>query len=84
MRIDLNKTLERIEKILPREGKITFGMLEKAYEQTLRLRSQILGVMYDMMDFGSGIKAPATEAFAQELIWASSLNLVPALFLTNS
>ena len=63
MRIDLNKTLERIEKILPREGEITFGMLEKAYEQTLRLRSQLLGIMYDMLDFGSATKAP--EAFAQ-------------------
>lgn len=63
MRIDLNKTLERIEKSLPREGEITFGMLEKAYEQTLRLRSQLLGIMYDMMDFGSATKAP--EAFAQ-------------------
>jgi hypothetical protein len=38
-------------------------MLEKAYEQTLRLRSQLLGVMYDMMDFGSATKTP--EAFAQ-------------------
>ena len=63
MRIDLNKTLERIEKILPREGEITFGILEKAYEQSLRLRSQLLGVMYDMMDFGSATKTP--EAFAQ-------------------
>ena len=65
MRIDLNKTLERIEKILPREGEITFGMLEKAYDQTLRLRSQLLGVMYDMIDFGSATNAPAAEAFAQ-------------------
>ena len=63
MRIDLNKTLERIEKSLPREGEITFGMLEKAYEQTLRLRSQLLGIMYDMMDFGTATKAP--EAFVQ-------------------
>lgn len=63
MRIDLSKTLARIEKSLPREGEITFGMLEKAYEQTLRLRSQLLGIMYDMMDFCSATKTP--EAFAQ-------------------
>ena len=35
---------------------ITFEMLEKAYEQTLWLRSHILGVMYDMIDFGSATK----------------------------
>ena len=28
-------------------------MLEKAYELTLRLRSQLLGAMYDRIDFGS-------------------------------
>ena len=63
MRIDLHKTLERIEKNLPREEECTFGMLERAYEQTLRLRSQILGVMYDRMDFGSATKSP--KAFVQ-------------------
>ena len=68
MHIDLNKTLERIEKIMPREGEITFGMLEKAYEQTLRLRSQLLGVMYDMMDFGSAKKDPTTEKFPPKAV----------------
>ena len=64
MRIDLHKTLERIEKNLPREEECTFGMLERAYEQTLRLRSQILGVMYDRMDFGSAVKTSTAEAVA--------------------
>jgi hypothetical protein len=31
-------------------------MLEKAYELTLRLRSQLLGTMYDRIDFGSAPK----------------------------
>lgn len=53
MYINLHRTLEKIGQNLPRDGRITFGMLEKAYEQTLRLRSQLLGAMYDMMDFGS-------------------------------
>ena len=56
MFIDLHKTLERIEENLPRDRKITFEMLEKAYQQTLWLRSHILGVMYDMIDFGSATK----------------------------
>ena len=53
MFIDLHKALERVEENLPRDRKITFEMLEKAYQQTLWLRSHILGVMYDMIDFGS-------------------------------
>ena len=56
MFIDLHKALERIEENLPKDRKITFEMLEKAYEQTLWLRSHILGVMYDMIDFGSATK----------------------------
>ncbi len=56
MFIDLHKALERVEENLPKDRKIPFEMLEKAYEQTLRLRSHILGVMYDMIDFGSATK----------------------------
>ena len=61
MFIDLHKTLERLEEYLPGDGKITFEMLEKAYEQTLRLRSHIVGVMYDMIDFGSATKRTIGE-----------------------
>ena len=50
MFIDLHKALERVEENLPKDRRITFEMLEKAYEQTLWLRSHILGVMYDMID----------------------------------
>ena len=53
MFIDLHKALKKIEENLPADGKITFEMLEKAYVQTLWLRSHILSVMYDMIDFGS-------------------------------
>ena len=56
MFIDLHKALERVEENLPKDGKITFEMLEKAYQQTLWLRSHILGVLYDMIDFGSATK----------------------------
>ena len=56
MFIDLHKTLDRIRKNLPADRRVTFEMLEKAYEQTLWLRSHILGVMYDMIDFGSATK----------------------------
>ena len=56
MFIDLHKALERLEEHLPADRKITFEMLEKAYEQTLWLRSHIIGIMYDMIDFGSATK----------------------------
>ena len=61
MFIDLHKTLERLEEYLPRDRKITFEMLEKAYEQTLWLRSHIIGIMYDMIDFGSATKRTVGE-----------------------
>ena len=56
MFIDLHKTLKMIEKCLPEDKLITFKMLEQAYGHTMRLRSQILSVMYDMIDFGSATK----------------------------
>ena len=61
MFIDLHKTLERIRENLPADRRVTFEMLEKAYEQTLSLRSHILGVMYDMIDFGSASKRTIGE-----------------------
>ena len=61
MFIDLHKTLERLEANLPEDRKITFEMLEKAYEQTMWLRSYIIGIMYDMIDFGSASKRTIGE-----------------------
>ena len=56
MFIDLHKTLDRIRENLPADRRVTFEMLEKTYQQTLWLRSHILSVMYDMIDFGSATK----------------------------
>ena len=66
MFIDLHKALERVEENLPKDRRITFEMLEKAYEQTLWLRSHILGVMYDMIDFGSATKRIIGEVSASQ------------------
>ena len=66
MLTDLHRTMERIEKNLPTDRRITFEMLEKAYEQTLWLRSHILSAMYDMMDFGSAPRKPIGEVFASQ------------------
>ena len=57
MYIDLKKTLSQIEKALPQEGVQDLSKLQKAYEITLRLRSQIIGVLYDMKRYSG----PATN-----------------------
>ena len=51
MYINLKKTLSQIEKALPQEGVQDLSKLQKAYEVTLRLRSQIIGVIYDMKQY---------------------------------
>ena len=49
--INLRKTLTQIEKALPQEGVQDVIKLQKAYELTLRLRSQIIGIIYDMKQY---------------------------------
>ena len=66
MFIDLHRTLERIRENLPTDRRVTFEMLEKAYQQTLWLRGHILGVRYDMIDFGSATKRTVGEVSASQ------------------
>ena len=54
--INLRKTLTQIEKALPQEGVQDLSKLQKAYEVTLRLRSQIIGVLYDMKQYNEPIE----------------------------
>ena len=53
MYINLRKTLTQIEKALPQEGVLDLSKLQKAYDTTLRLRSQIIGVIYDMKQYSA-------------------------------
>ena len=48
MEIDLNKTLRALARCLPEGGEPSVEALAKMYRQTLRLRSQLLGVIYDL------------------------------------
>ena len=65
MYIDLWKTLNKIEDQLP-ENKIPEpAQLERAYELTLRLRSQLIAVQYDMEQFGMGIVPLVDEPVTQ-------------------
>ena len=63
MYINLKKTLSQIEKALPQEGVQDLSKLQKAYELTLRLRSQIVGVIYDMKQY----RDAATDSPKQEI-----------------
>ena len=65
MYTNLQRTLQVIKENLPADKPISFEMLETAYEQTLWLRSHILGVMYDMMDFGVASKRSISVPFSQ-------------------
>ena len=65
MYIDLRKTLKKIEDQLPDDKTPEPAQLEKAYELTLRLRSQLIAVQYDMEQFGMGIVPPVDEPVAQ-------------------
>ena len=61
MYIDLRKTLKKIEDQLPENKTPEPAQLEKAYELTLRLRSQLIAVQYDMEQFGVAAATPAVE-----------------------
>ena len=65
MYIDLWETLKKIEDQLPEDKTPEPAQLEKAYELTLRLRSQLIAVQYDMEQFGMGIVPPVDEPVAQ-------------------
>ena len=65
MYIDLWKTLKKIEDQLPEDKTPEPAQLEKAYALTLRLRSQLIAVQYDMEQFGMGTVPPVDEPVAQ-------------------
>ncbi len=51
MNLDLTKTLNGIEKLLKQSDIYDIQNLQKAYEQTLRPRSQLISVIYDNRQF---------------------------------
>ena len=65
MYINLWETLKKIENQLPEDKTLEPAQLEKAYELTLRLRSQLIAVQYDMEQFGMGIVPPVDEPVTQ-------------------
>ena len=51
MKLDLMKTLKRIERNINFKGKTDVEKLKVAYEETLRLRSQLLSILFDEEKF---------------------------------
>ena len=65
MYIDLMKTLRKIEKLLQEDEVQNAAQLEKAYALTLRLRSQLIAVRYDVEQFGTAAVTPVDEPVKQ-------------------
>ena len=65
MYIYLMKTLRKIEKLLPENQVQDTAQIEKAYELTLRLRSQLIAVQYDIERFGMAAVTPVDEPVKQ-------------------
>ena len=51
MDLNLNKTLKSIEKLISEADFINIEKLKKAYSQTLKLRSQLISVIYDIEEY---------------------------------
>lgn len=66
MNLNLMKTLKSIECCLSNEN-ITINELKKAYEQALRLRSQLISVIYDMEQYIISKQTP-NEAISEAII----------------
>ena len=54
MNIPIDKTLRQIERCLDADRRVEMGRLRKTYDLTLKLQSQLLGVIYDMETFTPG------------------------------
>jgi hypothetical protein len=72
MDIDVQKTLKTIER------KITAGDLHGAYEYTLRLRGQLLGIIYDGEMFGAKQDAKLADKQTEGYATTDSVTLTIA------
>lgn len=51
MYLDLRKTLKKIENLITEANGVDEKKLSRAYEETLRLRSQLIGILDDIEEF---------------------------------
>lgn len=80
MNLNLMKTLKSIERSLSKE-KVTIEELKKAYEQTLRLKSQLTSVIYDMDHFSFSKKVQNEEISTENFSYINKRTVT--LVITN-
>jgi len=81
MNTDLIKTLKALEKKLTPENGPVLADLYKAYDLTLRLRSQLLGVIHDNEDFG--LLVPTEPTLAESLSEGAILDGIVTLIINE-
>ena len=82
MNIPIDKTLKQIERCLDVGQRVNIEQLRKAYDLTLKLQSQLLGVIYDMETFtldSSGPRIAADHSHGQNDGEAVTLTIDEAL-----
>ena len=66
MFLNLKTTLKKIEKLIAEANGVDQKKLTRAYEETLRLRSQLIGILDDMEDFAPSCQTEiSSEPFYQ-------------------
>ena len=66
MFLNLKTTLKKIDKLITEANGVDAKKLTRAYEETLRLRSQLIGILDDMEDFAPSCQTESiSEVFSQ-------------------
>lgn len=86
MYLDLRKTLKKIEKLITEANGVDEKKLTRAYEETLRLRSQLIGILDDIEEFASmrqtetcSVPSPQTEMVDKRVVVIKINEPLPAL-----
>ena len=86
MFLNLKTTLKKIEKLITEANGIDEKKLTRAYEETLRLRSQLIGILDDIEEFApmrqtenSSVPSPQTEMVDQRVVVIKINEPLPAL-----
>ena len=86
MFLNLKTTLKKIEKLITEANGIDEKKLTRAYEETLRLRSQLIGILDDIEEFApmrqtenSSVPSPQTEMVDKRVVVIKINEPLPAL-----
>ena len=86
MYLDLRKTLKKIEKLITEANGVDEKKLTRAYEETLRLRSQLIGILDDIEEFAPmrqtencSVPSPQTEMVDKRVVVIKINEPLPAL-----